>query len=228
MKLAARGSLSITELFDAAATLEQAGQRAASVELYRHWLKHHARTPHAYAAWFNLAVALLAEGDGAGAEAAYRQSISLKPTFVEARLNLGTLLERLGRPAEALASWHGILEAGVKLDPRQQPALAIQTLNNLGRLLELQMDFPAAEAMLERSLRIDPQQPKVISHWVFLRMKQCHWPVYVPLPGLSETQMREGASALAMLSLSDDPVEQLAAARRFVNEKVLANATPLS
>jgi len=228
MKLAARGSLSITELFDAAATLERSGQRPAAVELYRHWLKHHARAPHAYAAWFNLAVSLVGENDTAGAEAAYRQSISLRPTFIEARLNLGTLLERLGRPAEALATWRDILEPGARLDVRQQPALAIQALNNLGRLLELQMDFPAAEAMLERSLRIDPQQPKVISHWVFLRMKQCHWPVYQPLPGLSEAQMRAGASALAMLSLSDDPAEQLAASRRFVAEKVLSNAPPLS
>ena len=77
MKLAARGNLAITELFDAAAGLERAGQRSAAIELYRHWLKHHARSAHAFAAHFNLAVALLAEGDGSGAEAAYRQAIAL-------------------------------------------------------------------------------------------------------------------------------------------------------
>jgi predicted O-linked N-acetylglucosamine transferase (SPINDLY family) len=228
MKLAARGNLNVTELFDAAAALEQGGQRAAAIELYRHWLKHNARSPHGYAALFNLAVSLIANGEPDAAETAYRQAIALKPQFVEGRLNLGTLLERQGRPAEALAVWHAILEPAVKLDPRQQRGLTLQTLNNLGRLLELQADYPAAEAMLERSLRLDPQQPKVVSHWVYLRLKQCDWPVYKPLPGLSERQMLDGASALAMLSLSDDPDEQLAAARRFVEEKVDANVTPLS
>jgi predicted O-linked N-acetylglucosamine transferase (SPINDLY family) len=55
---------------------------------------------------------------------------------------------------------------------------------------------------------------------VHLQQKQCIWPVYAGLPGISRHTMQEATSALAMISISDDPAAQLEAARRFVDKKV--------
>jgi predicted O-linked N-acetylglucosamine transferase (SPINDLY family) len=217
---AARGDMPITELFNAAAQLQVHGARHAAT-LYLVWLEKTV-SPLAYAACFNLAVTLSAAGDEAAAEQAYLRAIALNPTFVEARLNLGTLQERMLRPDEALATWRAILTPEVLPSPASNQPLYLQTLNNLGRLLEIRKQYPAAEEMLARSLKIDPAQPNVITHWVHLRQKQCEWPVYSGLDNISMDKMLEGTSALAMLSASNDPAQQLAAARRFVTEKVNA------
>ncbi|SFV13543.1 Predicted O-linked N-acetylglucosamine transferase, SPINDLY family [Pseudoduganella namucuonensis] len=217
----------ITDLFNAAAQLQGAGNAKGAVALYRLWLEQ-SPSPLAYAARFNLAVTLSAVGDDAGAEEMYRAASAQHPGFVEARLNLGTLLERLGRPDEALATWRDILTPAVLPAPDSNKPLYLQTLNNLGRLLEIRKQYPAAEDYLARSLMIDPEQPNVMTHWVHLRQKQCKWPVYAGLPHIPLAKMMEGTSALAMLSASDDPAQQLAAARRFVEEKVEANVAPLT
>ncbi|WGG50707.1 methyltransferase domain-containing protein [Rugamonas sp. DEMB1] len=227
LQLAASGAMSITDLFGAAAQLQEHGQLDAAIALYRLWLDHTV-TPLAYAACFNLAVTVSAAGDDLGAETIYRRAIALNPGFVEARLNLGTLLERLNRPDEALATWREILTPAVQPDVSANRPLYLQTLNNLGRLLEIRKQYPAAEAMLARSLRVDPQQANVMTHWVHLRQKQCEWPVYSGLEHISTATMMDGTSALAMLSASADPAQQLAAARRFVNEKVNAAVAPLT
>src|SRR5471032_2351857 len=228
LKLAARGNLTVGELFSAAGQLQAQGLVAQSVELYRAWLDKSPRAPLAYAARFNLAVTLSNSGDEAAAEAEYRKAIALQRNFIEARLNLGTLLEKLGRPDEALATWREILGPDVKLDPVAGRALYVQTLNNLGRLLEIRKQYPAAEEMLARSLHADPRQPNVMTHWVHLRQKQCAWPVFQPFDAITVEDMINGTSALAMLSLSDDPQRQLAAARRFIAEKVNADVAPLT
>jgi predicted O-linked N-acetylglucosamine transferase (SPINDLY family)/SAM-dependent methyltransferase len=228
MKQAGRGNMTIPDLFNAAAALQQQQQPQLAIDLYRHWIEHSKRSPLAYAAWFNLGALLAAAGDDAGAEAAYRKCIALQSRFVEGRLNLGTVLERQGRPEEALDIWRTILGPAVKIDKQTQRALYLQTLNNLGRLLEIQRQYPEAEAMLAQSLTADPDQPHVMTHWVHLRQKQCHWPTWSGLPHISRQQMEDGASALAMLSLTDDPALQLAAARRFVAEKIDTTVAPLT
>ena len=227
MAMAVQGQLSIGDLFGAAAVLQESGQLPAAIGLYRAWIAH-TPSPLLYAACFNLAVVLSTNGDDAGAEALLRQAIAHNPSFVEARLNLGTLLERTGRPDDALATWNAILDDGAEPDIRANPSLHVQTLNNLGRLLEIRKRYPEAERMLALSLGVDPQQAKVMTHWVHLRQKQCEWPVYSGLEHISVGTMMEGTSALAMLSASDDPAQQLAAARRFVAEKVNAAVAPLT
>jgi predicted O-linked N-acetylglucosamine transferase (SPINDLY family)/SAM-dependent methyltransferase len=227
MGMAAQGVLSIGDLFGAAAVLQESGQLPAAIALYRTWIDH-TPSPIAYAACFNLAVVLSNAGDDPGAEAVLRRAIAQNPHFVEARLNLGTLLERTGRPDDALAMWKSILSDPIEPDIKTNTTLYIQTLNNLGRLLEIQKRYPEAEAMLAVSLGVDPQQANVMTHWVHLRQKQCEWPVYAGLEHISVATMMEGTSALAMLSASADPAMQLAAAKRFVNEKINAAVAPLT
>jgi predicted O-linked N-acetylglucosamine transferase (SPINDLY family) len=124
----------------------------------------------------------------------------------------------MNRPDDALAAWQGIL-ADVP-DLANKPVLHVQTLNNLGRLCEMRKRLPEALDYLTRSLELDPDQPKVITHWVHLRQKLCVWPVYEALKGVTVDEQRRHTSALAMLGASPDPAEQLAASRHFVERKV--------
>jgi predicted O-linked N-acetylglucosamine transferase (SPINDLY family) len=214
---AERGVLPLGELFNGAEALTGQGAPQLAAGLYQTWLAH-TPSPLAYAAWFNLAVVLGGLADNEGAVDAYLQAIALHPRFVEARLNLGTLYENLGRPDHALAMWNSIL-ADVP-DLAATPALHVQTLNNLGRLYEIRKRLPEALAMLTRSLELDPDQPKAITHWVHLRQKLCVWPVYEAFGGLTVDKLKRHTSALATLGASQDPAAQLAASRNFTEEMV--------
>jgi predicted O-linked N-acetylglucosamine transferase (SPINDLY family)/glycosyltransferase involved in cell wall biosynthesis len=225
MQQAATGTLQIIELFQMAQLLSEAGQGDQAIHLYRLWLDN-TPSPLAYAAWFNLAV-LLAVADEAGAEAAYRASLKANPNFVEALLNLGTLLERMKRPEESLELWRRAVEISPPTTPPTK-ALRVQALNNIGRLQEILKRMPEAEAALAESLRLEPDQRNVVTHWVHLRQKQCNWPVFDTRIGISERKLLDGTSALAMLSASPEPIEQVGASQRYVEEKVLKGVAPMA
>jgi predicted O-linked N-acetylglucosamine transferase (SPINDLY family) len=218
--------LSFGDLIDFASGLEASGNSPLAAVLYRTWLDR-TSSPYAHAALFNMGVALSNAGDLPRAEAAYQQAIQISPGFVQPYLNLGTLYERTGRTEDALSRWRWVTD-NVSVTDESKP-LVLMALNHLGRVLEGGKRFEEATAFLTRSLTIDPSQSDAMHHWVHLRQKQCIWPVYADLPGASPEWMRECTSALAMLSISDDPEQQLAAARRFVEKKVatgLVTITP--
>jgi len=100
--------------------------------------------------------------------------------------------------------------------------------NHQGRVLETNKRFQEALKCLTQSLHVDPEQPDALHHWVHIRQKMCIWPVYEALPGIPIEAQRAATSALAMISVSDDPAEQLAAANRFVAKKVKSDVTPLA
>ena len=222
--LASQGTLPIVDLFGFCALLSEQDRRDDAIALYRQWLES-TSSGASYAVLFNLAIALGDAGDELGAIAAYRTSLELNPGFIEAHLNMGNLLERRGEPVEALKMWNRASELADRSTAAGR-AFLIQSLNNMGRLLEIRKQLPEAEDMLTRSLALDPAQPQVLTHLVHLRQKQCKWPIFAPLEGVHPKALFMHTSALAMLSASDDPVEQLAAARRFVNEKVMPAASP--
>jgi predicted O-linked N-acetylglucosamine transferase (SPINDLY family) len=213
-----RGELALPALFSVATELIGRGQAPLAAVLYQTWLKRN-RTPHDHLAWFNYGVALFSENDLDGAVEAYSQALHLAPSFLQPRFNLGLTYERLGQSDAAVAQWLYIESHANPEDAEQRPLLLL-ALNNLGRHLEDRSRYAEATAFLTKSLRLQPLQPEVIHHWVFLRAKQCQWPVYEPMPGLDEATMREYTSALAMISLSEDPAQQLAAARQYVKQKV--------
>jgi len=219
------GHMEFGQLLATASELEAAGQGALAAVLYQTWLYRNP-SPYAYAGYFNYALSLAGAGDDAGAEAAYRRAIDIYPAFVQPRLNLGMLYERLGKPDQALAEWRWVADNVDAGTPDNKP-LVLMALNHLGRLLETRKQFAEASAYLSRSLSIDPHQPDVIHHWVHLRQKQCIWPVYMDLHGVTASQMVEATSALAMLSITDDPAVQLHAARRYAAKKVRTDAPVL-
>ncbi len=223
-KLAAVGLLPIVNLFNLAEALNADGQRDAAIALYRLWLEKTA-SPVAYAVWFNLGVTLAAAQDHEGAAKAYLQAIAIKPDFIEGHLNLGTTQEKLGQLGEAVATWQKVPGFG---DPERDKNFHVQAYNNLGRLLEIVKRLNQAQDYMEKALTLDPTQKSTLTHWVHIRQKQCKWPVYPEFPNISLDYMRQNTSALALLSASDDPAEQLAAAQRFVEEKVTQNLPPLA
>ena len=200
--------LAFPELAGTAGRMAEAGNRDAAIRLYADWLRHNPRSPSAFAAHFNSGCLLQEAARFEEALAAYAACLRANPQFVQTRLNLGNTLDRLGRRDEAIAEWRKLLAAPV------DPALQRIALNNLGLVLEQTGQWGEAITMLSRSLAIDPQQDEVIYHWVRLRQRICDWPVYAEVPGITVEQMVSRTSAVAMLSVTDDPALQLAAARR--------------
>lgn len=220
-----QGNLELSQLIDCASLLEARKFGSLAAVLYQTWLNRN-QSPYAHAIFFNLGATLSNENDLAGAEEAYRQAIKLSPTFLQPRLNLGLVFERMGQIDKALDEWRWI-EQHVSLEqPDKQ--IALMAINNLARVLETKKQLDEALFFLNRSLAIEPNQPDALHHWVHLRQKLCVWPVYTPITGVSLEFMTQSTSALAMLSISDDPAAQLDAARRYVNKKVVSNVPSLA
>jgi predicted O-linked N-acetylglucosamine transferase (SPINDLY family) len=200
--------LAFSDLAGTAARMVEAGNRDAAIRLYADWLRHNPRSPSSFAVHFNTGCLLQEAGRLEEALAAYNACLRANPAFVQTRLNLGNTLDRLGRREEAVAEWRKLLVGPV------DPALVRIAFNNLGLVLEQTGHWGEAIEMLSRSLSIDPHQDEVIYHWVRLRQRICAWPIYDAVPGISVDQMVARTSAVAMLSVTDDPALQLAAARR--------------
>lgn len=208
------------QLITEAENLQKQGKLDQAIAIYQSFIESgtHSLT---HAALYNLGVLLSQSGQPASAIEAYREAIRISPDFLEPRINLGSVLEQQGNVEQALALWLGVPDVDKAAVPNaHRQAMHTQALNNAGRLLESKHDFPAAEEALRRSLAINPHQPDVIQHWVHLRQKQCIWPVFEALPGLSTAEMLLSVSPLAMLAHTDDPSLQLIAAQNFVQRKL--------
>ena len=204
--LAWQGKLDFSQLINCAAQLEANKLSPLAAVLYQTWLSR-TQSPYAHAAYFNLGAMLTNEGDLTGAEAAYREAIKLSPTFLQPRLNLGLLLERTGQLDKAIAEWRWV-EQNISFAQADNKPMVLLAINHLGRVLENRKQFYEALYFLTKSLSIDPAQPDVLHHWIFLRQKQCAWPIYAKVPRVSQAAMADATSALEMLSISDDPAAQ--------------------
>ncbi|SDP91356.1 Predicted O-linked N-acetylglucosamine transferase, SPINDLY family [Rhodoferax sp. OV413] len=221
-----RQELEFPELIECTSQLEAQQLGPLAIVLYQTWLTR-TDSPYAHAVNFNLGVSLSNQNDLPGAQAAYRRAIAIAPAFIQPRLNLGMLYERMGQIDQALLEWRWVEQNISPAAPENRP-LVLMALNHLGRVLDTRKQLQDALQFLGRSLAIDPHQPDVVHHWVHLRQKQCVWPIYAPLDGISVETMLECTSALAMLSVTDDPAVQLAAARRFVHKKVISDVPRLA
>ena len=223
LEKAQKNTLDIMELLAAGELLTPVQQ----IELYETWIKN-TDSPVRYAAYFNLAVILDQQKLPDRAEQAYRDSIQIHPDFIQGHFNLGATLERQNRIEEALDKWREIVSKYEYIAlSDEDKKIYILALNSLGRVLESERQFQESEQFLTQSLLLNSEQPKVISHWVHLRQKQCEWPVYKPVLGVTKAAMIAGTSALAMLSASNDPQEQLENSLSFVDEKVDKNLPQL-
>ena len=207
-------TLTLGQLFAAAEQLSKAGQSAVAVALYQEWLADSTQ-PLRHLAFFNLGSLLQSIGDAQGALTAYHNCLALHPGFEQAVINLGLVLESLGRTDEALQTW-SVLPGQHVLQGQASNDMVTLALNHIGRVHENFKRYDLAERALHQSLLLDPKQPAAIQHWVHIRQKACMWPVYKALPGLSMNDLLMATSPLAMLALSDDPVQQLLTSHAFV------------
>ncbi len=224
--LAWHGKIDMTGLFERAGALEANRQFELAAVLYRTWLERNV-APFNHFVYFNLGVALFNANDIEAAKKAHYTAIELAPDFIHPHFNLGVMCERINELDTAIAEWTWVVEHASADHPEQRP-LRLSALNNLGRVHENQRRYADALACLTESLRMEPNQPDVLHHWVFLRGKQCEWPVFAPVEGVDPDLMRQSTSALAMISQSDDPAEQLSAARHYVDTKINVDVPALS
>jgi predicted O-linked N-acetylglucosamine transferase (SPINDLY family) len=214
LSLAASGQMGIDQLFQHCESLQSSGEPAAAIALYQTWIEHTA-SPHKALAMFNLGSLLQSTADFPAAIAIYQRCIAEQPHLAQAHINLGLLYEKLGQHELALQQWSNVVANGL-LSEKTDASMQVAALNHIGRLHENKKNYDLAEQALEKSLQLDPKQPGVIQHWVHIRQKACKWPVYKPLPNITHNEMLMATSPLAMLAMTDDPVQQLLTAHAFV------------
>jgi predicted O-linked N-acetylglucosamine transferase (SPINDLY family) len=219
-------ALSLVEVMTLASRLTDESKPREAAKLYQDWLRV-ASSPLSFAAFFNLGNILSNLGDVDESLQAYRTALQLNPQFHRARLNMGSVLERIGKIDEAIDAWQQTA-GGLSSEESPEQALLIHALLNLGRVLEDRHQYADAEAMLKRALLLNPDQSNALHHWVHLRQKQCVWPVYETLPGVTVDAMLRSTSALAMLSASNSPELQLMTASAFVRSRVERGHAPLA
>jgi predicted O-linked N-acetylglucosamine transferase (SPINDLY family) len=218
--------VSLAELLGQAQSLQSSGRPDLAAALYEHWLNQPVQAM-AHVAWFNLGVIRGELGQREAAVEAYRRAIANHAPFMEARLNLGSQLEALGQADAAIAVWTEATLVGQPITETTRP-LVVMAYNNLGRFQEKLRRYASAEAALEESLRLKPQQPDALQHWLHLRQRQCKWPVLKSLPGLTVHDLLMSFSPLGMLAHTDDPAMHLMASRNFVGRKLANSPAPMS
>ena len=208
------GEMGLDKLFTAAEELQQASDINGALSLYETWVTH-TQNPNKHMALFNYGSLLQSTGNSNGAEVAYRKCLELSAKFPQAYINLGLILEKNGNREKALETWSQFVGMRMlKESPSEE--MIILGLNHIGRVQEDLKQYELAEKALEQSLLLNPKQSGVIQHWVHIRQKACKWPVYMELPNITQHDMLMATSPLAMLALTDDPVQQLLTSYAFV------------
>jgi predicted O-linked N-acetylglucosamine transferase (SPINDLY family) len=206
--------IGLDTLFTTCEQLQQAGQAQQALDMYQSWLAQ-SQDANRHMAWFNYGSLQQSTGHPAAAIEAYKECLVLQPSFPQALINLGLTLEKMGKRDEALQQWATLVSKRLLKDGPSSDMLVL-ALNHIGRVQEDLKQYDMAEEALEQSLALNPKQPGVIQHWVHIRQKACAWPVYKPLPNITQNEMLMATSPLAMLALTDDPVQQLLTAFAFV------------
>jgi tetratricopeptide (TPR) repeat protein len=100
--------------------------------------------------WDRLGVALQARGlANSETEHSYRRAIELDPQFAVAYAHLARMLNRSGRPGEAVPLYEKATELA------KDPA----TLNLIAESLQAEQLWPQSEPVLKRALELDPRNP---------------------------------------------------------------------
>lgn len=214
MELAHQAGMSLGQLFEYAEQLQLSGQQDRVLQLYEAWLAH-TKDANKHMALFNQGSLFQSLGQTDKAVQAYKECLSIAPRFGQAYINLGLILEKQGLRDQALEIWSGLVGMRYLKDPPATDML-VMALNHIGRVHEDLRQYVLAEQAMEQSLALNPHQKGVIQHWVHIRQKSCKWPVNKSLPGISANDMLMATSPLAMLALSDDPVQQLLTSYAFV------------
>jgi predicted O-linked N-acetylglucosamine transferase (SPINDLY family) len=214
LQLIVQGQVGIGDLFALCGKLQADGHTQAAANIYLLWLQH---TPSDFkhVVLYNYGSLLQQTGKLDEAIVAYTQALAIDALFPEAVTNLGLCFEAKGDLNQAISIWLNCVNHP-QFATRAQPAQQTMILNHLGRVQEDLKNYAEAESTLVRSLGVNPKQVNVLHHWVHIRQKACAWPAFGDLPNVTKNEMLMATSPLAMLALTDDPVQQLLTAHAYV------------
>lgn len=207
------GYAGLLELIGAVEALTNRGRLEAGLDLYERWLQQHPADSLRHLACFNHGVLLSQVGRLVEAVAMYSEAIQLVPNFLQASVNAGLALERLGHLDLAVGQWLYVADRPVPTDSDCVLHKAT-ALKHAGRVLKSVGDIQGAEAALRRSLDIDPHQRDTAQHWIALRQIQCKWPVISPWGNVIASHLMASISPLSLAIHTDDPMFQMANAYR--------------
>jgi predicted O-linked N-acetylglucosamine transferase (SPINDLY family) len=209
------GRSGLTEVITAATTLVAGGQPRLAEQLYKVWIGFNRNHPQAFVAYFNCASLQSDAGDLAGAKMGLEQALASNPDFYPAYINLGSALERLGEADQALLQWQTLVSRLPSVSA-QNIEHKLTALKQIGRVLIDNRRSPPAEAWLRQALDVVAEQRDVLEQYVALRLAQCEWPIIAPWEGMSREVLMKGVSPLSMAAYTDDPLLQLATAKRYI------------
>jgi predicted O-linked N-acetylglucosamine transferase (SPINDLY family) len=205
----------LTDAIDGATKLAGAGRRDLAAQLYKAWIAFNRDDPKLTVAHFNLSVLQSDAGDAAGAQESLTAALALDADFYPAYINLGGLLERSGQIELGVRQWQTLIDrlpqiSGSSLD------FKLTAFKQIGRVLIDKHRSALAEAWLRMALDVRADQRDVLEQYVALRMVQCKWPVIEPWERADRPTLTTGVSPLSMAAHTDDPMLQLASAKRYV------------
>jgi len=190
--------------------------------------------PNDFSIHFNLALALSMQQKDADAIAEFRRTLELKPALPQADLNLGMLLLRNKRPAEALPVLKEAAESGKSARADLYYAQALFDTGEVAQAdpvyraaVELDPKSAAAQAGLAHCLLTESKLPEAAEHF---REAATLDPQYrSELLGLAAEYEKAGtvAEAIAIYrQFPDDPAAQERLSRLLVDNGNLSDAIP--
>ncbi len=208
-------SLPMDQLIATAQELTQAGAVDLACQLYQVWISFNKDHPLLFIAHFNCSTLLQQAGNETAAEADLRAALALNPDFAPAAINLGSSLERRGGQREAIEAWRAGLErmtaiTGDSISYKQT------LLKQISRVLSDAQQPDAAEVALQQCLDLDPTQRDVLEQYAASRLVQCKWPMAPETGKITRRHILARFHPLSTCAYTDDPLLQLATARRYV------------
>lgn len=185
--------------------------------------------PEDYERWNDWGIGLLLQGDLKGAEYAFRKVMEAKPDYADGPVNAARALIQEGETEAAkpllrqamkiqpgLARAHFFQAMVEKADGRYDAAIASLNrvleqypedrvaLNQLGRLLFLKRDYAGSVSVLDRVMRVDPED------------LQAHYTLMLCYRGLNRTEMAQRHARLFQRFKADESAQTITARPRLL------------
>ncbi|MBF0409920.1 MAG: acetylglucosamine transferase [Candidatus Riflebacteria bacterium] len=208
--------LDIYELLNLAEKIENNNNYELAAALYKLWLLKN-DTNQNHFVYYNLSVVSLKMGELNDALSAAKKAIELYPSFILPHLTLLQIYNSLSMKNEKIAECLWITENVSPVQKEFQDFL-VCALNTVAEKAEENKEYAKAYEYCSRSLSIKEDQPDVLHHWIFLREKLCIWPVLSSFGSISSEKQKRFSSAMAILSITDDPELQFETAVNFAKK----------
>lgn len=205
-------------LYSLSVILLKRADLAAALALLEHGTRVAGHFPQLWGAY---ASALHAVGNRDGALAAYNKALEIKPDYVEALINSGTLLRETHQHIAALERFNKVLT----INPDYETAL--------GNCAILLTEFKRSEqaiGMFQRLLTINPSYDYGLGLLCYERMHICDWTDFDDIVQRIDEGVRESrrtCKSLGYMAINDSAADHQLCARTFAKHKFPAASHPL-